>query len=357
MSSTRTVAMRFFFTPSVFLPPLLLMLMSTAGASLMATKTPLQVALAQALIETAFSIKPLYKAISAKAREGIINQGASMGVDWGAEVAAYERQREVLDRHYASLVNANVGMPDYYLRPFHAYDEGNLSWQCAMEVGAAALTVHSNIYTPNRQTLEIEGDDKLRSSFINCVCEALARDGRGFAPTKILDCGCSTGLSTLKLAESFPNAREIIGLDLSAYMLSVAVLDLNSKDEATKRRITYLHGAAEATSLGERDVDMVCLSLVSHELPASASAAAFREAYRLLPSGGCLALMDIDPQSESFQRLASNPFGFAAFTSTEPWLAEYIALPLQAELQSVGFVDVSTRSNSPRHRTVVAWKH
>lgn len=338
---------------------LLLGVLSSAvvGHTVPKLRTPLKVQLAQALIETAFSIKPLYKIVSAKAREGIVGQGAKMGVDWAQQVTLYERQREVLEKHYASLLNVKVEMPQYYLQPFHAYEEGNLSWQCAMEVGSAALTVHSNIFTPNRQTLEIEGDDKLRTGFTRCVQEALDQDGRGFSPTKILDCGCSTGLSTLKLAESFPSAREIIGLDLSAYMLSVGALDLKSKDVATmQRRITYLHGAAEDTSLGEGDVDMVCLSLVSHELPASASFAAFREAFRLLPSGGCLAIMDIDPQSESFQRLASNPFAFSAFKSTEPWLAEYIALPLQAELQNIGFVDVSTRSNSPRHRTVVAWK-
>lgn len=38
-------------------------------------------------------------------------------------------------------------------------------------------------------------------------------------PRKIVDIGCSTGLSTLKLHESFPDA-EIIGVYLSPYMLS-----------------------------------------------------------------------------------------------------------------------------------------
>ena len=31
--------------------------------------------------------------------------------------------------------------PDYYLKPFHAYDEGNLSWLAAFEVEPATFAV------------------------------------------------------------------------------------------------------------------------------------------------------------------------------------------------------------------------
>ena len=38
-----------------------------------------------------------------------------------------------------------ITYPSYYLKPFHAYDDGNLSWQAAMEVDSAALTVHAKV--------------------------------------------------------------------------------------------------------------------------------------------------------------------------------------------------------------------
>ncbi len=101
--------------------------------------------------------------------------------------------------------------------PFHAYDEGNLSWQAAMEVESAALTVHAQVFTSQKDELDALGDFRLRDNFHKNMMQLLSK--RNFQPKRILDIGCSTGLSTLKLHETFPDA-EIIGADLSPYMLS-----------------------------------------------------------------------------------------------------------------------------------------
>jgi hypothetical protein len=66
--------------------------------------------------------------------------------------------------------------------------------------------------------------------------------------------------------------------------------------------------------------------------------------------------MDMNPFSPSFQRITRNPLLFALFKSTEPWLQEYVQLDLEAELHAAGFSKVGIRENSPRHRTVVAFK-
>ena len=76
----------------------------------------------------------------------------------------------------------------------------------------------------------------------------------------------------------------------------------------------------------------------------------------MLPAGGAISIMDMNPLSESFQKLAANPFAFAAFRSTEPWLQEYVTMDLEETLRSCGFSDVKVKPNSPRHRTVVALK-
>lgn len=86
-----------------------------------------------------------------------------------------------------------------------------------MEVEPAALTVHAPIYTANKNELDIKGDYTLRDNFHKNMLKIFSTTG--FSPKRILDIGCSTGSSTVKLSESFPSA-EIIGLDLSPYMLA-----------------------------------------------------------------------------------------------------------------------------------------
>lgn len=95
---------------------------------------------------------------------------------------------------------------------------------------------------------------------------------------------------------------------------------------------------------------------MSHELPTAAARAIFQEAYRILPPGGAFALMDMDPKSVFFQKFAGNPFAFTAFKSTEPWIGEYVSMDLEQTLLTCGFENIQVRSNSPRHRTVVAFK-
>lgn len=36
----------------------------------------------------------------------------------------------------------------YYLKPFHAYDTGNLSWDAALELELAAKSLHANVFDP-----------------------------------------------------------------------------------------------------------------------------------------------------------------------------------------------------------------
>ena len=66
--------------------------------------------------------------------------------------------------------------------------------------------------------------------------------------------------------------------------------------------------------------------------------------------------MDINPDSAFFQKFASNPFAFAAFKSTEPWIQEFVSMDLEQTLTQIGYRNVQIMANSPRHRTVIAYK-
>ena len=52
----------------------------------------------------------------------IIERGASMGVDFGAQIRAL--QAVDWESRLAEVTNADIATPDYYRQPFHAYPEG-----------------------------------------------------------------------------------------------------------------------------------------------------------------------------------------------------------------------------------------
>lgn len=128
----------------------------------------------------------------------------------------------MLQNELQQLQKPSLQYPSYYLQPFHAYDEGNLSWQAAMEVESAALTVHAQLFTSDPTELDPLGDFHLRNNFhinLRNVLQEQSPTQSLSAIKKIVDIGCSTGLSTWKLVETFPEA-EIVGVDLSPYMLA-----------------------------------------------------------------------------------------------------------------------------------------
>lgn len=64
----------------------------------------------------------------------------------------------------------------------------------------------------------------------------------------------------------------------------------------------------------------------------------------------------MNPASDGFQRVFRNPFAYAAFKSTEPWLMEYMSLDLPGTLHAAGFSQVLQAESTPRHWTIVATK-
>jgi len=141
-----------------------LSLSTTASSSnAISDKVDLKVKVAETVLNTIFSIKPLYNIAKSKARDKMIQQGANIGVNWNENKRLLEKDFDKLQKNYDNL-NNNLNYPEYYLKPFHAYDEGNLSWQAAMEVESAALTVHAPIFVP-KGDLSINGDFELRDNF------------------------------------------------------------------------------------------------------------------------------------------------------------------------------------------------
>jgi SAM-dependent methyltransferase len=302
--------------------------------------------LASRLVNGVLAIKPLASLAKQRARQMMIKRAATIGVDWLGEVARL-RARD-WDADLAAVQNPDLVYPAYYVRSFHAYEEGNLGWEPATEVEVAAYAVHARIW----QDAGAQGDAMLRQSYHDILKATLPT-----APTQILDLGCSVGMSTFALQAIYPEAN-ITGVDLSPYFLAVA----NYKTQTRSQKgggaqnlgttPTWFHAAAESTGLPDASVDLVSAFLMFHELPQSAAIAIVQEARRLLRPGGYFALMDMNPQSEIYASMP--PYILTLLKSTEPYLDEYFTLDLSQAIVEAGFERPTISANSPRHRTVIA---
>lgn len=309
------------------------------------------------MVESLFKFPPLFKAAAANARKKIVDRGAEMGMDFAHEI---EKLKEVdWNGKMVEATDPKVVMPEYYKAPFHAYPEGNLSFDAALEVTVAAKSVHATVMSEDGKTLDPDGDDKLRASYSKCMKELLEEMEVKKDIKDILDVGCATGLSSLELLRAFPNAQ-VTGIDLSPYMLAVgkymqSVREIDISD-GNKEALTFMHRAAEKTDLPSGSFDLVSICLVCHELPEAASRAIFKEAFRLLRPNGALAIMEMNPYSPAFGKVMSNPIPYVVFKSTEPYLLEYVGMDLHGALKDAGFEQSRQLENSPRHRTCVAVK-
>jgi len=292
--------------------------------------------LASHLVNGVLSIKPLANLAKQQARNMMIKRAESIGVSWRQEAQAL--QSRGWHRELAQVQDDNLVYPEYYLRPFHAYDKGNLSWEAAAEVEVAAYAVHARIW-PEAGS---HGDARLRQSYHDVLKAQIAQE-----PRDVLDLGCSVGMSTFALQETYPQAR-ITGLDLSPHFLAVAYY----RAQQRQVQINWVHAVAESTGLPDTSFDLVSTCLMCHELPRTATMQLLGEAKRLLRPSGYLAIMDMNPKSEVHAQMP--PYVLTLLKSTEPYLDDYFTFDIEQAIVDAGFAKPTLTCNSPRHRTLIA---
>jgi ubiquinone/menaquinone biosynthesis C-methylase UbiE len=292
--------------------------------------------LASRFVNGILAIKPLANFAKHQARDMMIKRAQRIGVPWMEEVEQLQKRDWTND--WAKVENPQINYPEYYFRPFHAYEGGDLSWQAAFELEVAARTVHASIWTE----AGAQGDAKLRQSYHDILSQQISPP-----PQDILDLGCAVGLSTFALQIVYPQAK-VTGLDLSPYFLAVA----NYRSQERQANINWVHGQAESTGIVDASFDLVSIFLMCHELPQSATHKIFAEARRILRPGGHLAIMDMNPKSEIYKQMPT--YILTLLKSTEPYLDEYFSLDIEKALVGAGFQTPSITSNSPRHRTIIA---
>ena len=151
-------------------------------------------------------------------------------------------------------------------------------------------------------------------------------------PRRILDLGCGTGSTTLLLKRQFPEA-EVIGLDLSPYMLAVA----DDKARTAELPILFRQGNAEQTPFADSSFDLVTASLLFHETPSYVARRILRESFRLLRSGGEVLILDGNQATLRQTEWLSEIF-------EEPYIKEYAAGNTSDWMQTAGFGQVETEA-------------
>jgi ubiquinone/menaquinone biosynthesis C-methylase UbiE len=288
------------------------------------------------LVNTVLAIKPLANLAKHQARQMMVKRAEKIGVPWTKTVQ--ELRSHDWEDCWQQVYNPQIKYPDYYCCSFHAYEQGNLSWDAAFEVEVAARAVHAGIWAGAGAA----GDAQLRQSYHEIINSQIPT-----SPQAILDVGCSVGMSTFALRSLYPQAK-ITGLDLSPYFLAVA----HHNSQQRHSEIEWVHAAAEATGLPDGAYDLVSIFLVCHELPQLATQQILQEMRRLLRPGGYLAIMDMNPQSEIYAQMP--PYILTLLKSTEPYLDEYFTLDIAQSIIAAGFHPPTITRNSPRHRTIVA---
>jgi ubiquinone/menaquinone biosynthesis C-methylase UbiE len=208
------------------------------------------------------------------------------------------------------LTNPRLTYPDYYhSQNFHGIKGGYLN----SEVPVSYDQITQYVLPPAEPIVRQGLIDRIRVK-----------------PRRILDLGCGTGSTTLRLKQAFPEA-EVIGVDLSPYMLIVA--ELKAKKAGLK--IQFHHANAEETGFPDASFDLVSASLLFHETPPDVAQTITQESFRLLQAGGEIIVLDRNQQTLRQTEWLTEIFD-------QPYIKAYAAASLNVWMTQAGFAQVQT---------------
>jgi SAM-dependent methyltransferase len=194
-----------------------------------------------------------------------------------------DRARALTGADGAAALDPTLPLPDYTAAvDIHVMPGGYHTDLGADDVFAGAL------YDRGVYLFAFGGLGPLNDELGVATAEAVRRQFPGFKPARILDLGCGPGLSTLPLADVYPEA-EVEGIDLGAPMVRYAA----ARARALGKSIRFSQQDATRTRFPDASFDLVASSLLLHELPRAAILAVLRECHRLLRPGGVMVHHDL----------------------------------------------------------------
>ena len=107
----------------------------------------------------------------------------------------------------------------------------------------------------------------------------------------ILDLGCAFGSNTMAHRHAYPNASEVIGIDLSEPALRWAYLAAVERDVSVR----FEQRDARMTGYEDESFDLVTSFLLAHEVPAAVLDDILAESFRVLRPGGQIRFLEHPP--------------------------------------------------------------
>lgn len=313
------------------------------------------------LVNAIISIPPVWALMSAASRKIIAGYARSGGADWDTHVKELGRRMPTSEREdiLTKVTDAGLNYPEYYIRSFHAYAEGNMGWKPAFEAFPATVAIAYRTWTESGNEV---GDMSPFELVLANRAQTFAAAMKMFPEfenhlktqqsVRIVDAGAGVGLSTLaalievrKIVGDGVDV-EIVGNDASPYMIAVAQETI---DEAG---VTFRHELMEDTKFASGSQDMYCLQHVVHEIPDLRPT--LREALRVLRDGGMAIIIDNDPESRAISNL--NPALMTLLKSTEPYCDLWWTCDVRAVALEVGFRECESLMVTDRHRLYVLIK-
>ncbi len=157
---------------------------------------------------------------------------------------------------------------------------------------------------------------------------------------QILDVGCGTGRTAIKIAKELRNNGHLYGIDIySKFAISgndLETVQNNARIEQVKEKTTFQFGSATEIPFEDNRFDLVDISSVLHELPKSGEQdKAVSELYQVLKPGGYLYLSEWN--RTSWQCIAFFGICCFVFQKKEHW---------EKLLHKYNFKDIKYENNS-----------
>jgi SAM-dependent methyltransferase len=228
---------------------------------------------------------PYYRAFS------LLNR-ATQELLWDTVGESIERQLPALRQEAACVPKAggtltldpSLELPDYFTKVDIHVMPGSFHKELSAQDDLYAGAVYDRgVYVYAYGGLG-DCNAALGQGTIDCVRKRFP----GFTPRKILDLGCGAGMSTLPLADAWPDA-EIFGVDLAAPMLRYA----HGRSEAFGVPVHYSQQNAAHTNFPDGSFDLVLSNLLLHEIPQKLTREVIAECHRLLTPGGVMIHNDM----------------------------------------------------------------